>query len=119
MAIVKISDKLVYKPSTLIAYTISVTNNGPSDAKAVVIKDNLPEAKQALYQSDTGGCTKAGLQLTCQMGDMPVGTSKSFNVYVIVKGSRGDISNNAQVSSATTDPVAGNNSSTRVVTVGQ
>lgn len=119
LQVVKTSDAAVYKPSSLIAYTITVQNNGASDANAVVVTDNLPDTRQALYQSDTGGCTLAGNVLTCQVGDMPVGSTRSFNVYLVVKGSRGNVSNTAIVNSATTDPNLANNASTRVVRVGK
>jgi uncharacterized repeat protein (TIGR01451 family) len=118
LAIAKTSDQSVYKPSSIITYTVAVTNNGPSDSLAVVVTDNLPTTMQALYQSDTGGCTKSGLTLTCNLGNMPVGTSKSFLIRELVKGSRGLVSNTATVTSATTDPNSANNSSTRVVTIG-
>jgi hypothetical protein len=50
---------------------------------------------------------------------MPVGTNKSFNIYELVHGSRGDVSNTASVASSTTDPAGGNNSSTLIVVVGK
>ena len=115
---VKTSDKAAYKPSTLVTYTITVTNQGPSKALAVQVTDNLPTDRQALYQSDTGGCTKSGLTLTCQLGDMAVGTTRSFNVYVVVKGSRGDVTNTATAVSTTTDLAPANNISTRIVRIG-
>jgi uncharacterized repeat protein (TIGR01451 family) len=118
LSTVKTSDKAAYKPSTLVTYTITVTNQGPSKALAVQVTDNLPIEKQALYQSDTGGCTKSGQTLTCQLGDMAVGTSRSFNVYVVVKGSRGDVANTATAVSTTTDPNTNNNVSTRIVRIG-
>lgn len=119
LSVLKIADKSVYKPSTLIAYTITVRNNGTSDAKAVVVTDELPNSRQALYQSDTGGCTKAGGKLTCVVGDMAVGDSRSFNVYMVVKGSRGQIVNTAIVNSSTVDPALANNTSVLTVTVGK
>jgi uncharacterized repeat protein (TIGR01451 family) len=119
LAIVKTSDAAQYKPSSIVTYTVSVTNNGPSDALAVIVTDNLPTTQQAIYQSDTGGCTKSALVLTCNLGNMPVGTSKSFNIYELVHGSRGAVSNTASVASATTDPVPGNNASTLIVTIGK
>lgn len=119
LSVSKISDKAVYKPSSLIAYTITVRNNGTSDARAVVVTDELPNTRQALYQSDTGGCTKAGNKLTCQVGDMAVGDTRSFNVYMIVKGSRGQIVNTAIVNAATVDPALGNNTSVHAVSVGK
>jgi uncharacterized repeat protein (TIGR01451 family) len=118
IAIVKTSDQSIYKPSSVITYTISVTNNGPSDALAVIVTDNLPTTMQAIYQSDTGGCTKSGLTLTCNLGNMPVGTNKSFIVRELVKGSKGQVTNTASVASSTTELSSANNTSTRVVTIG-
>ncbi len=112
LAVVKTSDKLIYKPSSTIIYSITVTNYGPSDSLAVV--------------SDTGGCTKNASTptiLTCTLGNMSVGTSKSFSIYERVNGSRGNISNTASVTSTSTpptpDPNLANNTSTRVVTIGK
>jgi large repetitive protein len=114
----KTSDKAAYKPSSLVTYTIKVTNNGPSKALAVQVVDNLPIERQAIYQSNTGGCTKSGLTLTCVLGDMDVGTSRSFNINMVIKGSRGDVSNTATAVSSTTDPDTNNNLSTRTVRIG-
>jgi len=119
LAIVKTSDAAQYKPSSTIAYTVSVTNLGPSDALAVIVTDNLPSTQQALYQSDTGGCTRSALVLTCVLGNMPIGTIRSFNIYELVRGSRGEVSNTASVASSTADPAAANNSSTLIVIVGK
>ena len=93
-------------------------NNGPSKALNVVVTDNLPDLRQAIYQSDTAGCVlSAPKTLVCNLGDMAVGQTKTFFIYVTIKGSRGDVTNTASVASSTSDPVAGNNASTRVVTI--
>lgn len=114
----KTSDSPNYKPSTLVTYQITVRNNGPSKALNVVVTDTLPDTRQAIYQSDTGGCVFSNpATLTCNLGDMAVGQVKTFFVYVVVRGSRGDVSNTAVVSSATADAVAANNTSTRIVSI--
>jgi M6 family metalloprotease-like protein/uncharacterized repeat protein (TIGR01451 family) len=118
LGIVKTSDALTYKPSTQVKYQITVVNNGPSKALAVVVTDYLPDLKAAIYNSDTGGCVKSAPRiLVCNLGDMAVGESKTFFVYVTIKGSKGNVSNTATVASPTSDPVGANNSSTRVVSI--
>ena len=120
LAIVKTSDSATYKPSTVVTYSINVMNNGPSKSLNVVVTDNLPDLKAAIYQSDTGGCVLSTPKtLTCNLGDMAVGQSKTFFVYVLIKGNKGLVSNTASVGSATADPVAANNSSTKDVTIGK
>ncbi len=118
LSITKTSDADVYKPSSTVKYTITVVNNGPSNVKNVVVTDKLPERKQAVYKFDTAGCTKNLFSLTCKLGDMPAGTSKSFNVYVRIKGSQGQVVNTASVKgSGAFDLSMPNNSSTRVVLI--
>jgi uncharacterized repeat protein (TIGR01451 family) len=118
LGITKTSDANNYKPSTQVKYQITVVNNGPSKALNVVVTDNLPDLKAAIYNSDTAGCVKSAPRiLVCNLGDMAVGESRTFFVYVTIKGAKGDVSNTASVAGATPDSVAGNNSSTRVVSI--
>lgn len=110
------SDALVYKPSTTIHYTITVTNDGPSDAVNVVIKDVLPPAKYGSYVSNDGGCQISGQTLTCPGVTMPGGTTRIVLVKFFVQGSKGTIQATASVTSATPDPNTANNAQTRTVT---
>jgi uncharacterized repeat protein (TIGR01451 family) len=119
LAILTTSDADVYKPSSTIAYTITVADNGPSDALNVVVTDNLPDIKQAIYVFDTASCAVNGSVLTCNLGTIAAGTTRSLNVYVTVKGSKGQVTDTASVTSSTFDPVGANNSSTRIVLIGK
>ena len=118
LAVALTSDADTYKPSSTIKYTLAITNNGPSDTDAYVVKFDLPLTKQAIYQFDTGGCTKAGLTLTCNFGPLKSGQSASINVYVTVRGSKGEVVAGAKIWTAPTpDPVSTNNQATRTVLV--
>jgi len=121
LVIAKTSDKTSYRQSSVVTYTVSVTNNGPSNALAVIVTDNLPATDGARYLSNTGGCTPNTSQptiLTCKLGNMPVGTSKSFQIYERISGNQGTVTNTARVTSSTPDPNTANNTAIRTVTVG-
>ena len=84
----------------------------------MVVTDNLPDLKAAIYDFDSGGCVHSAPRiLVCNLGDMEVGQVKTFFVYVTIKGSKGDVSNTAIVASQTVELVPANNSSTRIVSV--
>jgi uncharacterized repeat protein (TIGR01451 family) len=117
LSIVKTSDADIYKPSSTVVYTVTVTQNGPSDAGNVVVTDTLPTISKADYLFDTGGCSLAAGVLTCNLGTMAAGSQRSFNIHVRIKGSAGLVSNTADVTSDAFDPNAANNTSTRVVLV--
>src|SRR5438552_1160266 len=117
LAVTKTSDAANYKPSSVITYTVAVANNGPSDARQVVVTDHLPTTRQTTYGSDTGGCTLSGDTLTCDLGDLPAGTGKRFDISITVQGARGDVTNRASVGSATVDPNAANNTAIQTVIV--
>jgi uncharacterized repeat protein (TIGR01451 family) len=118
LLITKTSDAAQYKPNTKITYHVTVTNNGPSDAQQVVVVDTLPDQKQAIYASNTGGCVfQAPKTLTCSMGTLAAGGTKDFYVYMLVKGAQGTVTNAVAVSSTTTDTNLTNNTTSRTVTI--
>jgi uncharacterized repeat protein (TIGR01451 family) len=118
LGILKTADAAEYKPNTTITYRVRVTNNGPSDAQNVVVTDTLPESKQGIYLSDTGGCLfQAPKTLTCDLGTIATGTTKEFFIYFTVKGAKGDVINTAVVTSTTTDPGPALNTASVTVTI--
>jgi uncharacterized repeat protein (TIGR01451 family) len=106
-------------------YTIDVTNDGPADARGVIVSDTLPSG--VTYVADTGSCAQGpgpGM-LTCYLGDLRSGATRTFTVTVrvaadLVYSSGGPVtmSNAVSVDSDQDDPAPANNAdseSTQVV----
>ncbi|MEM7391665.1 MAG: DUF11 domain-containing protein [Verrucomicrobiota bacterium] len=91
---------------SLLTYTISVTNFGPSDATGVQVTDNLP-----------GGITPSGTVIS-NLGTIAANASVSFNLEVTVDvDTSTPLTNVALVSSSVSDPNGANDSATEVTTV--
>src|SRR5262249_48750768 len=97
-------------PGTPLVYTITVTNNGPSNAQAVTVSDQAPPG--LTFVSNTGGCTTA---FPCALGTLAAHTTRTitatFNVPPAFTGPA-PILNTVTASSGTTETNAANNSST-------
>ena len=118
LKVVLTSDADVYKPSTVIHYTITVTNAGPSDAVNVVATQLLPPAKSGFYVSNDAGCpAPAGTTFTCNLDTLAVGGTRIIQVNFLIRGNKGTITSTASVASGTPDPNTANNTSIRNVTV--
>lgn len=100
-----------------VTYTITVTNNGPSNAQAVVLEDAMPQDMTAVSATVAGGepdaCTigPTDPNVSCALGELAVGAS----VQVQVVGRAGPnvpegATQTAEVESGTDDPDDGNNS---------
>ncbi len=111
------SDKDVYKPSTVIHYTITVKNLGPSDAQSVVVTQMLPPTKTAIYQGNNVGCpAPVALTFTCSLGTIEAGGTRVIHLDLLIRGNKRTIFQTATVVSTTPDPTTPN-TSTRMVTV--
>jgi uncharacterized repeat protein (TIGR01451 family) len=103
-----------------ITFTLAVTNNGPSIANTVSVNDTLPAGSTFVSASGTGWvCNNVAGTVTCTVASLPLGAAPVINLTfnappVAVAGT---LSNTATVSSATTDPTPGNNSSTKTVPI--
>ncbi|MBB4703694.1 DUF11 domain-containing protein [Sphaerisporangium siamense] len=93
-------------------YTLTVTNNGPSDDTGVTITDTLP-AGVAFVSSTPSICAATGNVVTCQVGDLAANATTSVTLTVAVDTDvTGPVTNTANVTGDNPDPVPDNDSVT-------
>ena len=102
-----------------VTYTLTVTNQGPSDALAVAVADTLPAGTTLVsIAPEQGSCSPAAGTITCNVGTVAALDTVSIDVVVTVDaGVLGQLDNTATVSSPTTDPSPANNTATASVDV--
>jgi len=95
-------------------YTVTVTNNGPTQATGTTVSDNTPVG--VAFISNSGACSGA---YPCSIGTLNPGQSvvitSTYNVPTTYSG--GSVMNTATVSSAVNDPNLADNSATATTTV--
>ncbi|PZR52719.1 hypothetical protein DNL40_10100, partial [Xylanimonas oleitrophica] len=119
LAIVKTgSDTLEAGAET--AYTLTVTNAGPSVAARVVVTDELPPLLS--YVTAGPGCGAEGQTVTCDVGAVAPGQSVELTLTALVSPDAApgeQIENVALVAAATADPEPGDNTGSAVGTVAE
>lgn len=106
-------------PGTTIAYTITVSNSGPSNAPGTLISDTFPTTLTGVTWTcaGTGGgtCTGAGGGNINDTVNLPVGGAITYTVAANISVSAtGTLTNTATatVTGGITDPTPGNNTAT-------
>ena len=92
----------------LLVYTLTVNNNGPSDATNVVVSDTLPGG--VTFVSTTGCVEDPNGVPTCSLGNIAAGGSAQYTISVTAPGTGGTITNVASVTADTADPNPDNDS---------
>jgi uncharacterized repeat protein (TIGR01451 family) len=73
--------------SSILKYTISAQNNGPSNAMNVTVKDTLPAGVKFVRPANGADCQSDQVNqnvLYCSLGNMAAGSKKTFDIYVSV-----------------------------------
>ncbi|UCE62635.1 MAG: DUF11 domain-containing protein, partial [Nitrospirota bacterium] len=89
-------------------YTLEVTNNGPDTATNVILTDTLPRGVSLGLVTLTQGTCTGNRELICQLGSLEAGSAATVTLSVI-STTLGDLTNEAFVTSSTTDPRISNN----------
>ncbi len=100
-----------------LTYTITVQNNGPSDALDVVVTDTLPAG--VTFVSSSGCDNDPNGAPTCDLGVITAGSSKQATLTVTVDSglAAGVLTNLAEVTSSTPERFPGDESVTEDTTV--
>jgi uncharacterized repeat protein (TIGR01451 family) len=102
----------------MLAYTITVTNNGPDIATNAVVLNTLPLGTNFVSCSATGGGVCGGLAIlrTVTFQSLGIGATETITITALVNVSR-TLKNLAVVGSATRDPDLGDNLAIETTTV--
>ncbi|GAF69899.1 unnamed protein product, partial [marine sediment metagenome] len=101
-----------------ITYTVTVTNNGPSDATGLVLTDTLPAGVTFGSATPTqGSCSETGGVVTCNLGSLAVGANAGVDIVVTAPRVAGDINNQVNITGNVTDLNGSNNSASEMTTV--
>jgi uncharacterized repeat protein (TIGR01451 family) len=96
-----------------VTYTITVTNNGPSDAASVFVNDAMPADTALVSFTQSSGPPFSCTGATCSIATLPSGATATFTlVGQVGPSASGTVENTATVTSSTADPNGANNSST-------
>jgi uncharacterized repeat protein (TIGR01451 family) len=99
-------------PGAAATYTIVVTNNGPSTARAASVTDDVPASFNATLVSTTVGTCGGLTSVSCSLGDLAAGASATVTINGTVDPDTASaITNSASAASSTLDPSPSNNSS--------
>ena len=108
----------VYAGNT-VTYTLTSTNNGPSNATGVTVVDTLPAG--VTYASSTtsqGSASDNGQTVTINLGNLANGATATSTIVVNVDANTvGDITNTATISGNQTDSNPANNTATATTLV--
>jgi uncharacterized repeat protein (TIGR01451 family) len=101
---------------TTVTFTLTVSNAGPSIARATAVSDTLPAALALVSATPSAGSCSGTTVVTCALGD--VAANGSATVAIVARGIRaGAVTNTATATTAIVDTNPANNTASAAVTV--
>ena len=98
-----------------IAYTLTISNDGPASADAVSVTDALPEGT-TLSSVSSAACTGTSL-ISCSLGTLAPGATQTIVITVTAPAGPATLINTASVGTNSADPNAANDSSSVTTSV--
>ncbi|MFJ7417255.1 DUF6923 family protein [Streptomyces uncialis] len=99
-----------------VAYTLTVTNNGPADSSGYTVTDTIP-AGLTNAATTTPGCSITGGMLSCTSGALEEGASNTITLTGTAAPEASSIENTAEVRGNDADPNPDNNEDSVTTTV--
>jgi uncharacterized repeat protein (TIGR01451 family) len=101
-----------------LAYSIVVSNSGPTAATGVTVTDTLPAGTTFLSATPTQGtCGQAAGVVTCDLGTMSAFSGEFIDLRVTAPGTVGDITNEVTVAANEPDPDPVDNDATQTTSI--
>jgi uncharacterized repeat protein (TIGR01451 family) len=122
LKLTKAVDKTAAKVGDTLTYTLTATNDGPTNTTGVSVSDPLPAGLQPLTATSTAGtCSTAGQTVTCAIGALASGATAQVTITakVLPTAVASSLVNAATITGADPDPDSPDNSDQTTTTIGQ
>ena len=113
IAVAKTVDNATPNQGSNVTFTITATNNGPSNATGVQVKDLLPVG--LTFVSASSGTYTPGTGVWI-IGNVATGGSSTLTITATVTGTTAVTNTASKIAETEPDPVAGNNTASVIVT---
>lgn len=118
LSLTKTAPSSTVPPGANVDYTLTVTNNGPSQAIDVTVTDTLPAGATFVSASGPGWtCGRTGGTVTCTRPTLDPGAAPPITLRVKAPSGTATLVNFATVSGTNVDSNGGNNTASALITV--